>query len=275
MRAKKAFTLVELLVVISIIAVLLAVLMPSLQKAREQARMIVCRTNEKTLVMSATLWSNDHDSWAIAGNWYAPLKDPNTGKTQDWSIGKYTNTGYNSKDINSNRSGTSLVCPSAVNAQFFHVNTDFVTDARFYTYASNGYISFNLNDYEAADAPNLGPGKPGPRDGRHYGGMNNVYWTQHGLNKMSDIRRPNETLFFIDSEYYSATHWNFNPLQNPAKYFTKEYRFRTRWHNWNKKNWYGVGNIGWVDGHVSVEPSDFAKKDSSGNERWRYYFYKH
>lgn len=47
MRKEKAFTLVELLVVISIIAVLLAVLMPALAKVKEQARIVVCATNLK------------------------------------------------------------------------------------------------------------------------------------------------------------------------------------------------------------------------------------
>jgi prepilin-type N-terminal cleavage/methylation domain-containing protein/prepilin-type processing-associated H-X9-DG protein len=40
---KKGFTLVELLVVIALIAVLLGILMPTLSKAREAARAIVCR----------------------------------------------------------------------------------------------------------------------------------------------------------------------------------------------------------------------------------------
>lgn len=48
-EANKAFTLIEILVVIAIIALLLAVLMPALTKTRNLARMVTCMTNHKTL----------------------------------------------------------------------------------------------------------------------------------------------------------------------------------------------------------------------------------
>lgn len=49
MKKKKGFTLVELLVVISIIAVLLAVLIPALSKAREVAKRVICSNQIKQL----------------------------------------------------------------------------------------------------------------------------------------------------------------------------------------------------------------------------------
>lgn len=49
MKMKKGFTLVELLVVISIIAILLAVLIPSMNKARETAKRVICGNQTKQI----------------------------------------------------------------------------------------------------------------------------------------------------------------------------------------------------------------------------------
>jgi prepilin-type N-terminal cleavage/methylation domain-containing protein len=60
LQAKTGFTLVELLVVISIIALLLSVLMPALGKAREQARLLTCQANCKQVSTFISLYQADN-----------------------------------------------------------------------------------------------------------------------------------------------------------------------------------------------------------------------
>jgi prepilin-type N-terminal cleavage/methylation domain-containing protein len=68
-RKIKGFTLVELLVVISIIALLLAVLLPSLGKARETARKAVCLSNCKQWAAATATYVADNDGMFPSRFW--------------------------------------------------------------------------------------------------------------------------------------------------------------------------------------------------------------
>ncbi len=59
----KAFTLVELLVVIGIIAALLALLMPALSKARLAAINVRCLSNMKQVHAAVVMYTNDYKGW--------------------------------------------------------------------------------------------------------------------------------------------------------------------------------------------------------------------
>ncbi len=57
----RAFTLVELLVVVSIIALLVSILLPSLKKAREQTKATVCLSNLRALGQGIMLYATEYD----------------------------------------------------------------------------------------------------------------------------------------------------------------------------------------------------------------------
>src|SRR5256714_1601423 len=59
-RVRGAFTLVELLVVIGIIALLIAILLPALQKARESANRSACLSNVRQIVTGFIMYTNDN-----------------------------------------------------------------------------------------------------------------------------------------------------------------------------------------------------------------------
>jgi prepilin-type N-terminal cleavage/methylation domain-containing protein/prepilin-type processing-associated H-X9-DG protein len=69
--ARRAFTLVELLVVITIIGILIALLLPAVQAAREAARGVECRNHLKQIGL-ATLAHEQTHRFLPTGGWGAP-----------------------------------------------------------------------------------------------------------------------------------------------------------------------------------------------------------
>ncbi len=69
-KREGGFTLVELLVVVAIIALLVSILLPSLGRAKEQARMVSCMSNLKSLGLSFTFYATENNDWYPAGSAY-------------------------------------------------------------------------------------------------------------------------------------------------------------------------------------------------------------
>jgi hypothetical protein len=79
--------LIELLVVISIIAVLLAILMPALNRAREQGKRAMCIGNLKQLTLAWIMYTDENDQKIVnrAGGIYVSKETPWVGKC--WTSG--------------------------------------------------------------------------------------------------------------------------------------------------------------------------------------------
>lgn len=93
---QKMFSLIELLVVITIISILAGLLLPTLGKARESSRSILCISNERELIRGYSFYADDFDGWirpvsldgTIMTSWTTCVAKEYCGKKSDIQIGK-------------------------------------------------------------------------------------------------------------------------------------------------------------------------------------------
>jgi len=89
MIKRRAFTLVELLVVISIIALLMAILMPSLAKVKKQAMEVVCKNNLRQLAMGMSFYAGENNDLMMPiidqpGEYWFHLIAPYLGQSKNY-----------------------------------------------------------------------------------------------------------------------------------------------------------------------------------------------
>jgi prepilin-type N-terminal cleavage/methylation domain-containing protein/prepilin-type processing-associated H-X9-DG protein len=81
-RLQRGFTLIELMVVVGIIAILIGMLMPSLSKARAQARSVQCQSNLRQLGVMLQTYVNENNGWLYPVGPDGPDGKPTTLGTQ-------------------------------------------------------------------------------------------------------------------------------------------------------------------------------------------------
>lgn len=103
-RRQTGFTLIELLVVVAIIALLISILLPSMSRAKDQAREVVCKHNLKQLYMGYVYYAEEwnqtfphYDGWLWSGYDAGKIweqnhpNDPGTGLLATGQIFQYLN----------------------------------------------------------------------------------------------------------------------------------------------------------------------------------------
>jgi len=131
-RRASAFTLVELLVVIGIIALLISILLPSLNRARQAAQSVVCQSNLRQIGVALRLYAGANRDYLPPAYF---VNNPNMGQSTLWHLSLRAMLSKRGDGTFSTQGITTLDfrCPSAIidtpigqNANHYSANPRFM-----------------------------------------------------------------------------------------------------------------------------------------------------
>lgn len=248
MSRRRSFTLIELLVVVAILALLLAILLPSLGKARQQAKKVKCQSNLRTIGHAVQFYLGDHrDAFPFAmfygclgyrgrSLWHQPLGSQLPESTRPMNA--YFNVTDNPVDDGPQvvrRHNDLFECPSDrgdAYEYFALTGKFFVEHGTSYTYAS--------------DSREIDPPPPAPPLVPTFGIL-----SCRGL-RLSDVKYTAKKIVFQEPV--------FNPLLDPQDP-------RAQWHFKGRPH----GNLLFADGHVDFAFPQIFEPYDDPNENHPYY----
>ena len=237
---RHAFSLVELLVVIGIIAIVVSILLPVIGKARQAAESTVCLSNQRQIFVLLTAWSIEHDGRVMSG-----FNDEllTTSSSPQWPCQLEEFRSHQSPITNfairDNSFKTPYYCPSWLAVDQEPANL--------------GYTGFIGAFYPTSYMINIGvmvhfKATPGPG-------------TSQTLPKFSQFHRPSETMLMIDASRDSTTpgirfSTQFNQMGTGLAFDRPILEAR-----------HGIGvNALFVDGHSMALSVDSLKADAASNK---------
>jgi prepilin-type N-terminal cleavage/methylation domain-containing protein len=218
--AGRGFTLIEVLVVVAIIALLVAILLPSLKRAREQARTMSCGTNLHSIGHAVYYYTQaQRDYYPGAGSWpelVGPyVQKPGSGREmnnvdRDPVAGDFrirVDTYICPDDEQLHASGTVWKVGG---------NGEMIRAIYGTSYGMNVYVPYPLLDPQAAkQGKSFSAYAVDPQMSTGIDGMTRVF---NRLNKSTSVSRQSETVLLTDAgqddlhvDRYADLGWDFDP----------------------------------------------------------------
>jgi prepilin-type N-terminal cleavage/methylation domain-containing protein/prepilin-type processing-associated H-X9-DG protein len=238
LNKSKGFTLIELLVVISIIALLLGILLPSLNRARQQAKSIYCLNNLRQMAIASNTYACENDDHYPL-SYYNEFKDGimyyygwDFTTYKDWSTIPATGVVEPGLLWQGDTIEKVHQCPSFKGA---------------HNWFADPYTGYNYNT--------------------SYIGINETI-NPVGSARTTDVRRPSETAIFGDGELYTeyidgANKFMRAPFSNPRD---ASFSDVSRAAGAQGYRHLGKTNVSFCDGHAQSWKELYTNTDSIGKE---------
>jgi prepilin-type N-terminal cleavage/methylation domain-containing protein/prepilin-type processing-associated H-X9-DG protein len=237
-RGHRAFTLVELLVTIGIIAVLISVLLPVLGRAKRESNRAFCLNNIRSMQLAQLQYANDHNGYLIQAGlghrgvainedvtWVNTLREYYGGSSAS-SDGKYDNA-----------SGIVSRCPSDDSPHWpggVPVPASNPPAFRRTSYGINEFLDRDLCPWGPKQSTDTPPGG----------------W----YSKITRVRRPSVTVQFLEmarhGEFAAADHPHVENWtgSNPPAIAARQMEVGA--HGGPRAGWDSMANYGFLDGHA-------------------------
>ncbi len=260
-RSRPAFTLVELLVVIGIIALLISILLPSLARARRAAQSAKCLSNLHQIGILMSMYSVSNKSSLPYGYWSGvfPISAAGSGyngaKASDWTTllaaqlsgklyaSEYANTQQSTSTSQSAGGRGIFVCPTATQETTYpNILTDYSCTPRL--------------------MPEVGQQDGDPRDGG-WGANPTTYWK---VWKLSAIRRSQEVALIFDAAQQPSGPSGQFPGSFSANPVARYLDAGRQWgDNFLTTNYSLSGAQPWLTGDASIDLTPISHSDADFN----------
>jgi prepilin-type N-terminal cleavage/methylation domain-containing protein/prepilin-type processing-associated H-X9-DG protein len=206
----RAFSLVELLVVIGIIAVLISILLPVIGRAREQARGVQCMSNMRQIGTAALLYSHDNKGVILPMGYTTGVND----NVNMWPVilvsGRYLpKTGITDANDGRVAYNTAFFCPSARFDQPA-MNLDLYPSSPTDPAAQRAWRSVSTAPLEPGLVVDCAYGMNATTGAfdlikfpvrRYPGNLPNGQYIDRRMTKLTNVKRPSEMAWMFDGMY--------------------------------------------------------------------------